>query len=329
MELRLVEIVIPDSHLERLAQVGTIDEVMGRWDDPIQEGLTTVRLLVPADQVETLLDDLQNRFGSLQDFRVVVVPVQAVLPRPEKKEEEPKPRNSGANRISREEIFNQVSSAASLNHVFVLQTLLATLVAAVGLARDDVAVVIGAMVIAPLLGPNVGLSLASTLGEYDLLKKSLASNLVGVCIALVASIAIGLVFHVDPNIPAIASRTQVDLGDIMLGLAAGTAGVLAFTTGVSTSLIGVMVAVALLPPTVVVGLLLGIGEWQLAGGATILLVTNITCLNLAGILTFFFKGLRPRTWWEAERARRARRVSLATWTILLLALAVLIWIANR
>ncbi len=329
MELRLVEIVIPDSQLERLNQVGAISELMGRWDDPIQEGLTTVRLLAPSDQVEPLLDDLQNRFGSLQDFRAIVVPVQAVLPRPEKKEEDPSVRKNRVNRISREEIFNQVSAAASLNLVFVLQTLIATLVAAVGLARNDVAVVIGAMVIAPLLGPNVGLSLASTLGEYDLLKKSLASNLVGVSIALAASVGIGLVFHVDPTTPAIASRTQVDMGDILLGLAAGTAGVLAFTTGASSSLIGVMVAVALLPPTVVVGLMLAIGEWQLAAGATILLATNITCLNLTGILTFFFKGLRPRTWWEAERARRARRISLAAWTTLLVAMAVLIWIANH
>ena len=75
--------------------------------------------------------------------------------------------------------------------------------------------------------------------------------------------------------------------------------------------------------------MLAIGEWQLAAGATILLATNITCLNLTGILTFFFKGLRPRTWWEAERARRARRISLAAWTTLLVAMAVLIWIANH
>lgn len=92
------------------------------------------------------------------------------------------------------------------------------------------------------------------------------------------------------------------LGDIALALAAGSAGALAFTTGVPAVVVGVMVAVALLPPLVVTGLLAGSGHFDRAVSAFILVTANVTCLNLAAVGTFLMQKVRPRTWWEAERA---------------------------
>jgi uncharacterized membrane protein len=86
-----------------------------------------------------------------------------------------------------------------------------------------------------------------------------------------------------------------------------------------------MVAVALLPPLVDVGLLLGSGHVQLAVGAIILTFTNLICINLAGIVTFLLQGVRPRSWWEAKKAQKAARIAIATWFVLLVIFAVLIW----
>src|SRR5665811_313348 len=119
------------------------------------------------------------------------------------------------------------------------------------------------MVIAPLLGPNIALSLASTLGDLHLAKRSLKAVGVGVATAAVLSVLLGVALRVDPSAPQLAARTQAGLGDIALALAAGAAGSLAFTSGVSAVVVGVMVAVALLPPLVVAGLLAGAGH----GGA--------------------------------------------------------------
>jgi len=192
-------------------------------------------------------------------------------------------------------------------------------VAVVGLMRDDTAVIVGAMVIAPLLGPNVCLCLATTLGDAQLAKQSLITNAVGLAIALAGAVLIGLLFPIDPTIDSIRSRTAVSVGDIILALAAGCAGVLAFTTGASSALIGVMVAVALLPPFAVFGLLLATREFPAASGALLLVATNVICVNLAGVLTFAAQGVRPRTWWEAERAEKRTRIAVATWIALLLA----------
>jgi uncharacterized hydrophobic protein (TIGR00341 family) len=207
--------------------------------------------------------------------------------------------------------------------------LLSAIVAAVGLLQDNVAIVIGAMVIAPLLGPNVALSLATTLGDFDLGFNALKTGSFGVVMALVLSIIIGYFFSVDPGIPQIASRINVGLSDIILALASGIAGVLAFTSGASISLIGVMVAVALMPPLITLGLLVGSGNMPEAVGALLLLVTNIICVNLAGVMTFLAQGIRPRKWWEASKAKKAARVAITLWSVLLAILVAVILISRN
>jgi uncharacterized membrane protein len=87
-----------------------------------------------------------------------------------------------------------------------------------------------------------------------------------------------------------------------------------------------MVAVALMPPAVVVGLLVGAGRIEPALEALLLLFTNIVCVNLAAVATFIVQGVHPRTWFESERARRSTRRAVALWTILLAALVVLLWL---
>jgi uncharacterized hydrophobic protein (TIGR00341 family) len=202
---------------------------------------------------------------------------------------------------------------------------LSTIVVAIGLLRDNPAVIIGAMVIAPLLGPNVALALATTLSEPKLAQLGLRSNAIGFVIALAITILLGLLAPVVPMTDEITLRTGVHWSDILLALAAGSAGALALTTGVPTALVGVMVAVALLPPTAVVGLLLGSGQLQGAASAALLLLTNVICVNLSATVTFRVQGIQPRTWWQAEKARRASRIAVIIGTILVLTLAIIMY----
>ena len=172
--------------------------------------------------------------------------------------------------------------------------ILSAIVAAIGLWNNSVAIIIGAMVIAPLLGPNVALSLAAALGDINLAKNALKTNVVGLAIAAALSIAMGYFLAVDPTIPEIESRTAVDLDEVLLALVSGCAGTLAFTSGAPATLIGVAVAVALLPPLVTSGLLLGAGYTTLAYGAFLLFLVNIASINLAGVGTFLVQGISPR-----------------------------------
>jgi uncharacterized hydrophobic protein (TIGR00341 family) len=203
-------------------------------------------------------------------------------------------------------------------------------VVATGMIRDNVAVIIGAMVIAPLLGPNVALSLATTLGDGKLAQRAALVNLWGLGTAVVFSIIVGYVLSFQTNLLSteVFARTQVNLSDIGLALASGIAGALSFTTGAPAAVIGVMVAVALMPPLVALGMLLGAGLWAYAYGALLLLITNIICINLAGVGTFLVQGFRPTTWHAVERAKRATMTAVGIWLALLMVLVMTLMVAR-
>jgi len=225
--------------------------------------------------------------------------------------------------VSREELHNDLVEGAKTTKIYISMIILSSIVAAIGVLNDNVAVIIGAMVIAPLLTPNVSLSLATTLGDLPLFKSALKTLFLGIAIVIILSAAIGFLLHVDPSLQEISSRTHVGLTEIVLALASGAAGALSFTSYAPAVLIGVAVAVALMPPLVVFGLLLGAGNYSLAFGALSLFLANLISINLAGVATFLAQGIEPRTWWEAKKAKRATLLAIAGWVLLL---AILIFI---
>lgn len=324
MSLRLLQVVAPVSSREELARVlenhpAQVVAIIRAEDDRI---CATAR--VRAEDAEELMDELNERFGKSDPFQVALVPIEAALPLPEEEQESEPPARGRSLRISREELLEDLAGATRVSPIFCVLVAVASLVAAVGLVRDDVAVVIAAMVIAPLLGPNIALSLATTLGDSDLLVRAGRTNIVGMGIALLIAVLWSLVAKIDPGASQIAARLDPTPGDIVIAVSAGVAGTLAFTTGTGQALVGVMVAVALLPPTVTLGFMLGKADLARAAGAATLLATNIIALNLASTAVFLSLGVRPRTWWEAQRARVSARRALIIWTVLLALLMVLL-----
>lgn len=334
MALRLIELVFPEDANTRVEEALEDREVVGTWQDRRGEEFVVLHLLVKAEETEPIMDRFEQQFSALPDFRMVLFPVEAALPRQEAApEEDPSPAAEASEpvekmqRVSREELHEEATDAASPSRVFLALTFLSAIVAAVGLMRNDMAVIIGAMVIAPLLGPNVALALATTLDDRSLAREALKTSVLGFGIALVLSVAIGLIWTPDPDVSAIASRTRLGYDDLLLALAAGSAGTFAFTSGLSGAVIGVMMAVALLPPLVTFGMLLGSGNIALAMGAGLLTAANIICVNLAGVATFLVQGVRPRSWWEAEKAKRRTRRAAVIWAALLgVLIAILFWI---
>jgi len=325
MALRLLEMVLQEKDRADVRELLETCKVIEHRQIRLADGEVLVRILLDAEQSETVLDLLEKRYTSDEGNRVVVLPVEATLPRakaePEPEATAPSEQSPSEEktpeRIGREELYEDIKNGAQLTRVYFAMVALSTVVAAIGLNYNSVAVIIGAMVIAPLLGPNVALSLGITLGDLSLLRRGLMTALAGVAAALALSVLIGMLLNVDSTLSELASRTRVGLGDIVLALASGCAGVLAFTTGVSAALIGVMVAVALLPPLVTSGLLLGGGHPTLAMGAFSLFLVNLICVNLAGVTTFWVQGIKPTRWLERDRAEIATRIAIALSVVLL------------
>ncbi|MGD8320441.1 MAG: TIGR00341 family protein [Gemmatimonadota bacterium] len=330
MSLRLVQVAVRGDERPAVDRILDDVEAVDVWFRELVDDRLLVSVLLPSERTEALSDAFRDTFAGRDDFRLVLLAVEATVPRLEETETPGPPDSASAadttpGRLSREELQADVEEGAHITRVYVLTVILSSVLAAVGLIRDDVAVLVGAMVVAPLLGPNMALAFATTLGDLDLVVRSLKTTLLGVGLALAFSLLVGMVLPVDPTVAAIARRTHVGVADVAVALAAGSAGALTFTTGLPSALVGVMVAVALLPPLVSSGLLLGSGHAALGFGSLVLVATNVVCLNLAGVVTFMAQAIRPRTWWEEERAKRAKRVALALWAVLLAALLLIIY----
>ncbi|MBT8406082.1 MAG: TIGR00341 family protein [Deltaproteobacteria bacterium] len=331
MALRLIEMVLPEdvgNYAHEYLREQRDLPILRFWSQHLASGEVSVSVLLDAEHAEAVLDLLDNNYGSIEGFKAILLPVEASLPRPEPDEEVPakaEPTGKGSSRrISREELYFDVVDATKLSQVYIAMVLLSAIVASIGVLRDNLAVVIGAMVIAPLLGPSVALSLATTLGDGNLARTALKASAVGIGLTLALSFTVGFFLDVDPTIHEIASRTDVGLSDIALALAAGAAGALAFTSGVPSTLVGVMVAVALLPQLVTCGLLLGSNFLQLAWGTLLLFLTNFIAINLSGVACFLSQGVSPRDWGEADKARKGATKMILLWFTLLFALVAII-----
>jgi len=330
MALRLLEIIIPEEHFNEVSDILTTNEISDYWQTCSCESKVIFKIILQAEKTESIMDQFEKKYKHLESFRLILLPLEASFPTPRdierKSQEQQADKEKVPMRVSRQELYSEIFDNSKLSTVFLVMVLLSTVVASVGLLRDNVAVIIGAMVIAPLLGPNVALSLATTLGDNELGRNAVKTNLGGIVLSFSIAVVIGYFTLVDPEQPEIMSRTIVSYTDIIIALASGVAGALAYTTGAPSTLIGVMVAVALVPPLVTSGMLLGSGYIFKAMDAFLLVVINMICINLAGVMTFLIQGIRPISWWDAAKAKKATRIAILMWTLLLIALILLLFI---
>ena len=332
MALRFIEIYHQSGKADEIELILKDLQIIDTWHYHLEDNSESVtKILLKSESTDTIIDTLKSYFPNENMMRMVILPVEATIPRPvEPEEEQPeRPEEKSLQRISIEELYQKLSEKSEISRKYMIMVSLASIVAAIGLLKNDVAVIIGSMVIAPLLAPNMALSLATTLADINLAKKSIATNIAGFTLVFLISVGFGLLMDVDPEIPQIAARSDVSHFYIFLALASGVAGAYSITAGVAEALVGVMVAVALLPPLVASGLLFGAGFIREAAGALLLCSVNVVCINLAGVTTFIMEGIQPKKWWEAKRAKKAVSIAITLWIVLLLALAVMIFIEQK
>ncbi len=346
MSHRIIQIHIRKGAGDLAQKVKLINKTVDTW--PVGPDGLSYALLVRTQDTQSVTDRLQELFLKNQIIRIVLQPVEAILPKPADKvktgtaqtadpvqgsengkKSKPPREFSG---VSRDELYADVSRGAEISTSYILLVIFSTIVAGIGLIENNIAVVIGAMVIAPLLGPNLALALSTALGDLDMMWGALKTLAVGFLVALVLSFSLGLAWGTywpgELQGPELLARTVVGFGSIALALVSGAAAVLSLASGISSVLVGVMVAVALLPPGATIGIMLGAGHYDLAGGAALLLAVNIVCVNLSAKLVFLFKGVQPRTWFEKKKAKRAMIFYMVFWALSLGVLGYIIILRN-
>ncbi len=196
-------------------------------------------------------------------------------------------------KIDYPEVRVTIEANALPSKMYFVMNVLSAIIASYGLVTNSAAVVIGAMLVAMMLGPITGVALAIIDYRMPLLRKSLITVLLGISLVVLVGFVVGWL-HKDQALTAeILSRTQPTSMDLMIALAGGTAGAYAMVSPhLSVAVVGVAVATALVPPLAASGILFANGEMQLGLGALLLAITNIIAIQFTNALVLWFLGFR-------------------------------------
>ena len=335
MSLRLIEVTIPAERKKTLEHIADNYKAIDIWCTPKNDdGQRTMSILCERDSQQDILDSIQTNLKDENDWRAVLLPVEATIPKIETvdnddNDNEKSKKIHWRKSLSREELYQEVAGGAESNPLYYMMVLLSTIVAAIGLIQDNLAFVIAAMVIAPLLGPNLALAFGTSLGEKRLILSALKTNAGGLVAAVLPCIVLG--YFLDNGIQSeqLMDRTVIDFAAIFVALASGAAAVLSMTTGVSSALVGVMVSVALLPPAAALGIFIGMQRFDDAQSSFLLLVTNIVCIGLSSQIVLAIMGIRPRTFLEKRKALQSSTVQAGVCVLLLIIISIIIFYSDN
>jgi uncharacterized hydrophobic protein (TIGR00271 family) len=205
------------------------------------------------------------------------------------------------------DLLSKIRSMQWPRLTYYVGTILSVVAAAVGLLTDSPAVTIGAMVIAPQVSSALSASMGALLGDWRMLVDSVRRQGVGLLLAVLAAGAFGVGVRWISAVPPSLALEQLELMGLRLGptvlstiaaLVAGAVGAFGFTTRQATSLVGVMIAAAIVPAAAAVGLAAAWGMPLVAVGALLLLLVNVLAVNVSSFLTYLAMGYRPA--WQPE-----------------------------
>jgi uncharacterized hydrophobic protein (TIGR00341 family) len=300
------------------------DETSGRR----YTGLVSFPL--PTNAVEPILDQLREETGIDRDAYTVVLDAETVVSERYEQLEKEWTEGEEGERIARDELVTRASDLAPDWVPFMVMTAISAVVATAGLLLDSPAVVVGSMVIAPLIGPAMATSVGSVVDDRELFVRGIKLQAVGALLAVGSAVAFAGVLRFGNIIPLgtnevlaigeVRERLSPGVPSLVVALAAGIAGALSLSSGVSSALVGVMIAAALVPPTAVVGIGIAWGRPGAVVGSAVLVAVNFLSINLVALATFWYQGYQPEQWFRADEARKdtAKRIGVLALMILVL-----------
>ncbi|WP_227133100.1 TIGR00341 family protein [Halorubellus salinus] len=297
--MRLVQVLIPEGArpavLDALDDQGidyaVFDEV-GRGDFEAM-----VQFPIPPSGVEPVMDDLIEA-GIREDAYTIVLSTETVVSQRLAALTE---RFPGL-RISREELYARAQDLAPANSTFFAFLVLSTVIATTGLLLDSAATIIGAMVVAPLMGPAVSASVGTILDDPGMTRRGIRLQVLGLVAAIATAAVMGWLLQqtvlIPPGldiqtIPQIAERTSPNFLSLFLALGSGIAGSLSIMRGSGSTLVGVAIAVALVPPAATSGLGIAFGLPGVAIAGAVLVVVNLLAINVSALTLFWVAGFKP------------------------------------
>jgi uncharacterized hydrophobic protein (TIGR00341 family) len=332
MYVRLVQVIVPAGKRETvvgLLEEQEIDYVITE-ETSGREYTHVVYFPLPTNAVEPVLATLREE-GLGEDAYTVVLEAQTVVS--EKFEELQKhyaEEEETDERIAREELTATADELIPSRRTYVVMSLISAVIATAGLLLDSPAVVVGSMVIAPLIGPAMAAAVGTVVDDEELFVSGAKYQALGFAVTIASAAAFAALVKelhlvqfapVDiPDVGQIRERLAPDFLSLAVALGAGAAGAFSLSSGVSASLVGVMIAVALVPPAATVGIGIAWGLPMVVVGSGVLALVNALSINLSALAVLWYFGYRPEHWFRLGEARTAtiKRTAVLTAAIAIL-----------
>ncbi len=231
----------------------------------------------------------------------------------------------------RMEIVEDIRTASTPGFDYFFLVILSGSIATLGLINNSPAVIIGAMLVAPLMSPILGIGLGSLTADAKLARDSFSALIRAALLSILLSALITLSNIYLPFVPSllevpveVLSRTQPTVNDLVIALAGGLAASYALAQPhLSAALPGVAIATALMPPLSTIGIGIALGRWDIAIGAALLFLTNAVTIAFSAILVFFLEGFRPRSQKDNDKLNKTLMISGTLTGLLLIPLVIL------
>ncbi|MBX0295371.1 TIGR00341 family protein [Haloarcula nitratireducens] len=328
--MRLVQLTVPTGKLE-----AALDVLDGEGIDYVVSNETSNRDIaavvsfpIPTEALEPVLAALRE-VGLDEDTYTVVVEANTVISRQFDELQEKYANEESEDRIAREELMAKANELAPSFPIYAVMTVISAVVATAGLLLNSAAVIVGSMVIAPLIGPALSANVGTVVDDRDMFRRGVKLQVVGLLLSIVSAAVFAFFVRTANLIPPISDITAIDqIGErvspdflsLAIALGSGAAGILSLTSGVSTAMVGVMIAVALIPPAAAVGIGIAWGAPFVSLGSGVLLLVNVLSINLAALIGLWYQGYRPEQWFQKGEARSAtiKRIGVLAVAILVL-----------
>ncbi|MFB6145510.1 MAG: TIGR00341 family protein [Candidatus Nanohaloarchaea archaeon] len=219
--------------------------------------------------------------------------------------------------LSQEELYSQAQESSTFNMAQWGLIALSAVIASLGLAADNIVVVVGAMMVAPILSPFISGALSLAVGDSNLLFESVKTGVLSVLLAIFMAFLVMLPFPVGYT-PALGLVSTPSVVSVMLALLVGGAAALTFATGLRDEIAGVAVAIALIPPIASIGIGLSMMDIGMVMNAGAVAGMNILSVIIAGFTSFKLIGVRPPTYYREEQAEKISFIVPAAVIIFLL-----------
>lgn len=203
-------------------------------------------------------------------------------------------RHSVIGTVNQTEVIAGRREESDLSARYMFMLAMSAGIAILGLLLSSPAVVIGAMLLSPLMGPIIGLGFALATGDYQWIRQSSRSLAIGTVLSIVICAIIVVMSPLQTVTPEIAARTRPNLFDLLVALFSALAGAYAMIRGREGTVVGVAIATALMPPLAVVGFGLATLNWTVFSGALLLFVTNLMTIALTAAIMARLYGFSTR-----------------------------------